>query len=82
MAERQRAQLSRQRAALPAGDNSTAGIARPNTPPTAIDAKGGTPRVPRTSYLYSVPLDPPLRYASSGLADAMLPLLEQGARRS
>ena len=54
-----------------------AAMQRPNNPPAAIAAQGRTPPAPRISYAYSPRLDPALRSAPSGRADALTPLLEK-----
>ncbi len=76
MAERQQAQPSRQQAALQVEDSRNATTTHPNNPPTAVAAKGRTPPVPWTRYVYSLRLDPALRDDPSGRAYALPPPLE------
>jgi hypothetical protein len=54
-----------------------AAMQRPNNPPAAIAAQGWTPPAPRISYAYSPRLDPALRSAPSGRAEALPPFLER-----
>lgn len=80
MAGQRRAKPSRQQGALRIEVYRHACANRPNNPLAAITAESRTPPAPRTSYADPPRLDPALRVAPSGRADAWPRLMKEATR--